>query len=327
MVKASTPSRRTASTAAATTRSTESAFATSQLYTYSYAMDPTGWPDSELKNVAAEIDRLELQRNVYELEMFGLTVVDAAHTGAAALADRAFARVLDLIEERTGRRPDVETGSTHEEIAFPSLHSFVLRDPVFQELMLHPIALALMTVLVGERCVYAASEVFMKGPASTPEGSLQLGLHSDLLMHPEPFASYAQMCNVSWLLSDYTRDNGALAFVPGSHRLRRNPREGEGVDAAVAVEAPKGSLVVWHGNTWHGSYPRRNPGLRTSVAFEVVRCYLDRHHVVDADVTDEALEGQPRLATLLGRGLVHWGEDGPDYRLLAARPRIPTLFS
>src|SRR5207245_2784560 len=118
----------------------------------------------------------------------------------------------------------------------------------------------------------------------------------------------------TWLLSDYTRENGALAFVPGSHRRCRNPQSGEAAEMAVPVEAPKGSLVVWHGNTWHGSFPRTTPGLRTGIAFEFIRSYMDRHHVVDDELTDELLDGRPRrLASLLGQDLVHWGEDGPDY--------------
>jgi ectoine hydroxylase-related dioxygenase (phytanoyl-CoA dioxygenase family) len=32
--------------------------------------------------------------------------------------------------------------------------------------------------------------------------------------------------------------------------------------SAVAVEAPAGSLIVFHGNTWHGALPRRRPGYR-----------------------------------------------------------------
>jgi len=287
--------------------------------------------------MAAEIDRLGLHRQVYELDLFGLTVVDASELGAQELAGRALERIVELVEEKTGVRPDLERGTTHRDVSLPSLHSILLRDRVFEELITHPVLLALATYLVGERCVYAASEVFMKGPASegnvadlgiTKSSGLQLALHSDLLMHPEPFAHYAEMCNATWLLSDYSKDNGALAFVPGSHRLCRNPRDHEAEDQAVPVEAPKGSLVVWHGNTWHGSFPRKVPGLRTGLAFELVRSYMDRHHVVDGVVSDEALGRNSRAFTgLVGGDLVHWGEEGPDYSKLARRPFRPTTFS
>ena len=124
-------------------------------------------------------------------------------------------------------------------------------------------------------------------PGAWPHASegLQLGLHSDMVSFPEPFPYIAQFCNVTWLLSDYTKDNGALAFVPGSHRLCRQPLSGESVRHVVPVEAPKGSLVVWHANTWRGSYPRVGPGLRTGIAYGLAREYVHplepvrpRHH-------------------------------------------------
>jgi hypothetical protein len=300
-------------------------------------MDMSAWPQSEARHLAEKIDRFDLHRNISELELFGLTVVDAGKTGAAELAGRAFEKILDLSEERSGTRPDVVTGATHADVCLPSLHNIILRDPVFVELMIHPMLLALVTYLLGERCVYAASEVFIKGPTSAGTKSglrfdggegLQLGLHSDLVMHPEPFRPFAEMCNATWLLSDYTRDGGALAFAPGSHRWCRNPRRDEPTDIAVPVEAPMGSLVVWHGNTWHGSYPRQEPGLRTGLAFEFVRSYFDRHHPLDPAAVEELAAAYPGpLGSLLGMDLLHWQEEGPDYAKLARVPFRPTVFT
>lgn len=299
-------------------------------------MDITAWPDSDVKAVAEEIARLGLERHVYELELFGLTVVGPEKTGAADLADRAFERVCDLIEQRSGVRPDPVTGATHTDVFIPSLYNFTHEGRVFEELITHPISLALVTHLVGQRCVLGGSTVFMKGPATGHKDmqlgakgeGLQLGLHADNNMHPEPFTPYAELCNATWLLCDYTKESGALAFVPGSHKACRNPGNGEAVNRAVPVEAPKGSLVVWHGNTWHGSYPRLVPGLRTSVAFEFVRSYMARHEHIDRHVTQEMLDRNPeRYAVLMGRDLLQWGEEGPDYQKLVRRPFRWTVFS
>ena len=79
--------------------------------------------------------------------------------------------------------------------------------------------------------------------------------------------------NTNWLLTDYTKDNGALCIVPGSHKLCRHPKQGEGVEDAVPVEAPAGSVCVIHGNLWHGAFPRINPGLRITIVAD----YCGRH--------------------------------------------------
>ena len=300
-------------------------------------MDMSTWPKSEAKQLVEEIDRLDLHRNVFELDTLGLTVVDASKTQAAPLADRAFERICELIEERTGTRPDVETGSTHVDVVVPSLYHVIFDDPVFEQLLMHPLALALATYLVGRRCTYSGSEVFMKGPADRKTGNalgigassegLQLGLHSDNVVFPEPFAPYAQLCNVTWLLSDYTKEAGALAFVPGSHKLCRNPHDGEAAEQAVPIEAPKGSLVVWHANTWHGSFPRLHPGLRTSLAFALAREYARPHEPDRSALTPEMLErNDRRFARLMGCDVLEWGQEGPDYDKLMRRPfRVSTM--
>ena len=294
-------------------------------------LDIASWPDNDNRFVAGEIARLGLEREAYELETFGLTVVHVDRTGMAESCTRAFERVCDLIEQRTGTRPDVAEGTTHVDEFVPSLYHVIHEDAVFRELLIHPMALALATLLVGRRAILSVTEVFMKGPATHETGNsrrmaarsegLQLGLHSDMVSFPEPFPYIAQFCNVTWLLSDYTKDNGALAFVPGSHRLCRQPLSGESVRHVVPVEAPKGSLVVWHGNTWHGSYPRVGPGLRTGIAYGLAREYVHPLEPVRRDVTDDQVEEHGmRFATLAGRDVVDWDTHGPDYPKLLARP-------
>jgi hypothetical protein len=294
-------------------------------------IDAASLTDGDLAEAAREIARLGLEREVYELEVFGLTVVPADRTGAAALCQRAFERACELLEERTGTYPDVETGSTHVDVCTPSLYHFLHEDGVFQDLVTHEMALALSAMLVGRRSIVAGTELFMKGPATRDTGNdiglaptgdgLQLGLHSDNVTVPEPFPMLAHGCNVTWLFSDYTREGGALAFVPGSHRLCRQPLGGEAVKRALPVEAPLGSLVVWHGNTWHGSFPRKIPGLRTGMATGVYREYMHPHEPVRRDVSDEAVRARgDRFAALAGRDIIDWGTEGPDYPKLVKRP-------
>ena len=60
----------------------------------------------------------------------------------------------------------------------------------------------------------------------------------------------------------YTKEDGCLAYVPGSH-LEKQPSTS--AEAAVPVEAPRGSLIVFHGATVHGAYPKQTPGLRLTL--------------------------------------------------------------
>ena len=51
-------------------------------------------------------------------------------------------------------------------------------------------------------------------------------------------------------LDDFTADNGATCFVPGSHRLNRPPRPDDEA-TPVPFEAPAGTLIVFDSRIWH----------------------------------------------------------------------------
>ena len=85
---------------------------------------------------------------------------------------------------------------------------------------------------------------------------------------------------------------------------------------AVPVEVPAGTAIVWHGNTWHGSFPRKMPGLRINLAAYYCRQYMVPQELYGRDVPDEILDRHrrdSRLAQLLGLNHFNgWQDEGPD---------------
>jgi len=237
-------------------------------------------------------------------------------------------RVLDLIAKRSGVRPDVATGETHRNVFYPSLYYFLFDDTIFEKLLMNETALAMASYLVGEDCIVSACTVFMKGPADPPKtgSKLQLGLHADNAgwQMPQPYPHPAQTVgvNVTWLLTDYTEDDGATVFVPGSHFLRRLPNGFEGEERMVPLEASRGTLVVWGSNTWHGSLPRRKPGLRLGLAYALTRPFLAPQEPFQLDVTEEILaRNPPRFGVLMGQTYpTGWRAEGPEV-MMAERAR------
>ncbi len=73
--------------------------------------------------------------------------------------------------------------------------------------------------------------------------------YPDLLMH----------LSTIWMLSDFTRENGATWILPGSHRRGENPSAGSmnGIDCDRAlpgqmqVEGEAGSVLVYDSRLWH----------------------------------------------------------------------------
>ena len=158
----------------------------------------------------------------------------------------------------------------------------------------------------------------MKGP-----GGPGLLLHSDTANGmPAPFSPFSHVANCNYALTDYTEEAGALAMVPGSHRYFRQPTRVEvALDGpnrnpdAVPIEVPAGSAVVWHGNTWHGSFPRRKPGLRINLSMYFCRQHIEPQENYKDHVPSDVLARHgrdSRLATLLGLDSTYgWRDEGP----------------
>ena len=255
-----------------------------------------------------EIGDLGLQRYIDDLDANGYTVVPPEIASPNGLAERMLEACLDVAERRSGERPDLERGGPKGRSDSPvgyAMKALLLEDPVFEESLMNPALLALATYLCGYDVVLSSLGASMKGPGNT-----RFRLHTDTRL-PSPLPRQALLCKGIYLLTDFNRDNGSTVFVPGSHKWCRNPTAsettiGEGRnDQAVAVEAAAGSLLVFHGNTWHGAYNRLAPGLRVSVHLLMVRSLLRATEDFYGRIPQEALDrNPPRFGILTQQGVV-----------------------
>jgi len=129
-------------------------------------------------------------------------------------------------------------------------------------------------------------------------------------------STHDAVCNGALVLTEYTLDDGAIAMVPGSHRLFRVPAPGQGEKRAVPVEAPVGSLIFWHGNTWHGAFPKKTEGLRLNLTTYFCHRSLKTQESYQGAVPAEMLARHgEKFARLLGADDPYgWDENGPDFR-------------
>ncbi len=285
------------------------------------ASTPT--PELGLGRLWEEISDLGLQRHVEDLDVHGYTVVPPEIASPNGLAERMLEACLDIAERRSGERPDLERSRSTNRTDSPVgdvMKALLLEDPVFEESLMNPALLALATYLCGYDVVLSSLSSSMKGPSQT-----RFRLHTDTRL-PSPLPTQALQCKGIYLLTDFSRDNGSTVFVPGSHRWCRNPIAGEtsigeGVnDQAVPVEAPAGSLLVFHGNTWHGAYNRVVSGLRVSVHLLMVRSLIRATEDFIGRIPQEVLDRNPaRFAILTQQGVVQGYIDKDDERAKVAR--------
>ncbi len=251
------------------------------------------------------IKELELEDHVFDIETYGFTVVPAEKVATREFFEKVRETILRVGRERTGEDLQLDqNGSAGKYKAQPQtgdqflLYSMLMEDPIFEEWLMNPTMYTLVDYMMRgqQQLSNLTSFVKWKGERKT------LGLHADSGGDSDgKLPTCGDTCNSAWAMTDYTEENGAIAMVPGSHRLCRQPRPGEGEDTAVPVEAPEGALVVWHGNTWHGAFPKQTDGLRLNLTTYMCNKRLKPQENYLPNLTDEIIErNPPEFARLLG---------------------------
>jgi len=279
-----------------------------------------------LQRILDAIDEFGLKDNLIDLETSGYTTIHGVLSEDTMV--RARQAILARVERDSGKRVDIEAATEDDYEGMTYLPYLLYDAEVFEEILMEPKPLALITYLLGESCLLSSFGCHFKGP-----GGMPLPLHSDNGNGmPAPFPAYSQVANVNYALTPYSEKAGALALVPGSHKLARQPRLEEmtlgGAKTnrhAIAMDLAPGDAVVWHGNTWHGSFARELPGIRMNLAVYFNRQYVqtqERHGDVVPEKVLQRHANDERFKTLLGGKQPYgWQLDGPDYSLMARNPR------
>jgi ectoine hydroxylase-related dioxygenase (phytanoyl-CoA dioxygenase family) len=279
-----------------------------------------------------EARALGVETNIAELEAFGFTVVPPEKNGASKdFAKRLMAKVTQLAAEEDTSQVDLNKHENRPAYGRQLFH-LLAKDPLFIEAAMNPVVRTFGSYLLGRSYLLYSMVAFLKeAPArSTP-------MHCDSVGVPTPLPFYGSVCNVSWVLTDYTVENGTLGMVPGSHRFCRHPTDfeqpkfvGGPMDEAMVtpVLAEPGSLIIFHGNTWHCTYPKTSETARAHIATAFCRNYINPAEDY-SDLSPDLIKPYgDELARLVGRKAWQgYGAEGPKLDdMLLVRPAYQTMY-
>jgi len=276
---------------------------------------PVGDRDARLR-LKEEIAKYDLAKHVVQLEIDGFTVLPPGRAAPIAFTDCLRDTVLRIADER--HAAGVENSVPSSTGLGYQLFHVLPEDRVFEEAVTNPVVLTLVTYLAGYRARMTSTVALIKSNDTAP-----LPFHADntgKLAVPWPEQSTG--ANVNWILTDYSRDNGCLCVVPGSHTWCRPPDKlAFDSELVQPVEVPAGSIVVWHSNLWHGALARRAEGKRVMFATLYNRPFMAHEELFSMTTTLEMIErNSGRYGVLTGvLSVFPFDQRGPNLDFMVAR--------
>ena len=223
-----------------------------------------------------------------------------------SVRDNGFGRIDDLGSTEFNDRLREAVKRCAKETAGGREGVLLDRDPIFEEVVLHPKLLAIVEVMCGQGALLS----HIAGRVIRPNSD-QGHLHVVQNQLPAPFPVHNQMVAFCWACDAQSFTAGAVKVVPRSNVNRRPPsqEELEQEQDAIALDGAPGTITFWDGSTWHGRYPRRDDGELAVLYLSYCRLALcpkeSYHHLGDEWLADKPFE----MRVLLGR------EDGLDTSL------------
>ncbi len=185
----------------------------------------------------------ELENAVYELDLYGFTVVEDVLSADQVTALRD---VLVRLNEEVGEERGGEGSCSHVS-NLPTL------DPIFFPIIDHQRILPILEHYLERTLILGSLNSRIVRP-----GDGDQGFHSDIPPEMLNLASPVMM-NTVWMLDDFSPVNGGTRVVPGTHKSGLgHPPPGVEVKYYVQPSAPAGSVLVFNGQCWHAGGANRS---------------------------------------------------------------------
>jgi hypothetical protein len=183
------------------------------------------------------------------------------------------------------------------------LYGLIYKGDIFAQMAQHEFLLSIIEALIGENVVLGGFSAHVLYP-----GAKSMGIHVDYpyWAMAAPFPKYPLLeLQVIWLMEDFTAQNGAPLFAPGTQRLATRPEPSQFASNAIKIIGKAGSAVISHGLCWHDTSENNSDRPRVSLLGNYTPQYI---HPLENNLFDyqpEAMENiPPKLKKLLRHTLL-----------------------
>jgi len=191
---------------------------------------------------------MDVDRHVREFDEVGYTLVEQVVTDEDRHALRcATATALERDWERCRDLPGKQRF-----IVLDLVH----HDRLFRQFLENPAINALFDRLIGQQWILYSFTSTVLHPNERP---YTCEIHTDTSRFTDGYVTSAL---ATLALDDFTSQNGATWFLPGSHRVEARPTDEEFWAGAVQAVRRAGDAVVFHPRVWHAGGSNRTTETR-----------------------------------------------------------------
>jgi ectoine hydroxylase-related dioxygenase (phytanoyl-CoA dioxygenase family) len=178
------------------------------------------------------------------------------------------------------------------------LYGLIYKGDIFASLAQDPLILSVIEAIIGEDVVLGGFSAHILHP-----GAKNMGIHVDYpyWAMSAPFPKYPILeIQVIWMMEDFTANNGAPLFAPGSQNLATQPKTRKFNQTAEKITGTAGTAIISHGLCWHNTSDNKSDRSRVSLLGNYTPEYV---HPLENNLFDHQAEtiknASPQLKKLL----------------------------
>lgn|GEM_PF-3846483 len=146
------------------------------------------------------------------------------------------------------------------------------KDPIFRELLCHPLIVSLWHRYLGEDMICSSWSGITLHPN---HASVSWHVDYPYWSIKAPYPTWNLSAQVIWMLDDFTEENGATGAIPGSHRYQMPPSYGKNefpLEARI-LTGKRGSAIVANCAYWHTARPNLTQKSRSALVGTYIRSF------------------------------------------------------
>jgi ectoine hydroxylase-related dioxygenase (phytanoyl-CoA dioxygenase family) len=241
----------------------------------------------------AKTDAAWLEKALGSLRHLGFAVVTGVLDESRIAATR---EAMYRVQERI--RDDVGEDRLRRAGEYGVLRNMVAYDDHFLELLELPEMLAVVDATVSPTAILHLQNGFVLPSIAEETASFQHTFHMDF---PRYMEGYLASLNVMLTVDAYTAENGGTIVAPATHQRPERPSDAYLDAAAMPVECPAGSMVVFDSTLWHAAGQNRSGVDRLGINHQFTRSFIKQQVDYVRALGDERVQQlPPRTQQLLG---------------------------